>query len=192
MVQLPDKAELLERVRPNRSGWDETRKPPREPVGPGQESVWDFPRPPAVQPVSERLRVEFAGQTIADTVHGLRVVETAGAPVYYFPPDDVSTAYLLPNDRVTVCEWKGAATYFDLKVGDRLSENAGYTYPDPFDDLGMGYGAIAGRIVFYAQRVDAAYIGNTKATPQPGGYYSGWVTAQLVGPIKGEPGSESW
>jgi uncharacterized protein (DUF427 family) len=138
------------------------------------------------------LQVVFAGETIADTTRGQRVVETAGAPVYHFPPQDVATRYLVPNDHVTVCEWKGAATYFDLVVGERRSDDAAYTYPDPLDDLGMGYSAIAGWIVFYAARVDAVFVGDEQASPQPGGYYAGWVTSRLAGPIKGEPGSGGW
>jgi len=193
MTMIPSKEWLLARVGPSRRAFDAAARPAHiEKPGPGQESVWDFPRPPAVEPVRERLRVEFSGKIVADTMRGKRVIETAGAPVYHFPPQDVATEHLVPNDRVTVCEWKGAATYFDLVVGDRRSENAAYTYPDPLDDLGQGYAAIAGWIVFYANRVDAVFVGDEEASPQPGGYYAGWVTSRLVGPIKGEPGSEGW
>lgn len=192
MTLLPDKDWLLARVKHGRSGWAHAKKPAREPVGPGEESVWDFPRPPQVEPVSERLRVMFAGIVIADTTRGLRVLETAGAPVYHFPPQDVSPEHLRPTGRVTVCEWKGAATYFDVVAGDRIAREAAYTYPDPLDDLGMGYRAMAGWPVFYASRVDAVFIGDTQASAQPGGYYAGWVTPRLKGPIKGEPGSEGW
>jgi uncharacterized protein (DUF427 family) len=193
MTQLPDKDWLRERVGPHRSAWRHARRPARiETPGPGQESVWDFPRPPAVEPVAERLRVEFAGHTVADTTHGRRIIETAGAPVYCFPPEDVATDCLVPNGKVTVCEWKGAATYFDLAVDGRRSPDAAYTYPDPLDDLGQNYASIAGWIVFYASRVDAAYVGEENASPQPGGYYAGWMTQSLTGPVKGEPGSEGW
>jgi len=193
MTRLPDKDWLLARVGPHRAAWRHARRPARiEVPGPGQESVWDFPRPPAVEPVAERLRVEFAGRTIADTVRGRRIVETAGAPVYAFPPEDVATECLVPNGDVTVCEWKGAATYFDLVVDGRRSAGAAYTYPDPLDDLDRGFSGIAGWIVFYAGRVDAAFVGDEKASPQPGGYYSGWLTRRITGPVKGEPGSEGW
>jgi len=193
MNGLPDKELLLARVGPHRAAWRHARRPSRiETPGPGQESVWDFPRPPAVQPVVERLRVEFAGRTVADTVSGKRIVETAGAPVYHFPPKDVAMECLVPNGQVTVCEWKGAATYFDLVVDGRKSPSAAYTYPDPLDDLGEGYPQVAGWIVFYANRVDAAFVGDEEASPQPGGYYAGWVTRRITGPIKGEPGSEGW
>jgi len=160
--------------------------------GPGQESVWDFPRPPAVEPVAARLRVEFSGRTVAETIRGMRIVETAGAPVYCFPPEDVARGFLVANGKVTVCEWKGAATYFDLVAEGRRSRDAAYTYPDPLDDLGQGYATIAGWIVFYASRVDAAFVNDEKVSPQPGGYYAGWMTRNLVGPVKGDPGSEGW
>ncbi|MEM8552297.1 MAG: DUF427 domain-containing protein [Pseudomonadota bacterium] len=193
MTLLPDKAWLISRVRTSRSGWNASRRPQKlDPIPEGGESVWDFPRPPAVQNVSEPIKVVFAGEVIAQTTRGLRVVETAGAPVYHFPPEDVRTQFLAPTGRVTVCEWKGAATYYDLKVGERISTEAAYTYPDPLDDLGQNYSAIAGWFAFYAGRVDEAFVGSAKVTPQPGGYYSGWVTPLLAGPIKGSPGSEGW
>lgn len=164
-----------------------------EPAGPGEESVWDFPRPPRVELVSEEMAVFFAGRCIARTRDGARVVETAGAPVYYFPPEDVAPSVLHPAGAgASLCEWKGFATYFDLEVDGRRSAQAAFSYPDPFDDLGQGYGRIARRIAFYASRVEEARLGDTIVTPQPGGYYAGWVKPNLRGPIKGAPGSEGW
>lgn len=161
--------------------------------GPGQQSVWDFPRPPRLEAVARPLRVIFAGKTIAETHRGLRICETAGAPVYYFPPDDVRAEYLqAAADGISVCEWKGAAVYFDLMVGADRSDKAAFCYPEPFTDLGEGYDAIAGWPAFYASRVDAAFVGDEQVTPQPGGFYAGWVTADLTGPIKGAPGTEGW
>lgn len=175
----------------------------RETPGPGAESVWDFPRPPAVQEVAHRLRVVFAGETVAETTRGLRVVETAGAPVYFFPPADVASERLQQvGAEPSICEWKGVAAYFDLVVGARRSQNAAFCYPDPFDDLSQDdlgqddpardYRRIAGWAAFYANRVDAAFVGDEQATPQPGRFYAGWVTRGLCGPIKGTPGSERW
>ena len=193
MTDLPNKEWLLAQVGRHRSAWSKAHRPKDIVIpGPGQESVWDFPRPPAVEDVVECLSVEFAGRTIARTTAGKRIIETAGAPVYCFPPADVAMDTLIPNGHVTVCEWKGAATYFDLVVDRRRSADAAYTYPDPLDDLGCGYTSVAGWIVFYAQRVDAVFVGHERAEPQPGGYYAGWVTKRVVGPIKGEPGSQSW
>ncbi|MEM8662988.1 MAG: DUF427 domain-containing protein [Pseudomonadota bacterium] len=192
MITLPDKAALLARAKAGRQGWSQSAKPTIAPTGPGQESVWDFPRPPAVETVQKRLKVVFAGTVVAETTRALRVVETAGAPVYHFPQDDVAMDALRLTDRVTVCEWKGAAVYYDLVVGERTSAQAAYTYPDPFDDLPQNYAAIAGMTVFYAGRVDEAWIDEERVTPQPGGYYAGWVTQNLTGPIKGMAGSEGW
>jgi uncharacterized protein (DUF427 family) len=161
---------------------------PVEP-GPGQESVWDYPRPPRVQPVPERLRVVVDGETVAETSRGLRVLETAGAPVYYVPPGDVRLDLLRPGPRRSVCEWKGEAGYWTYDAGrGRRIEDVAWSYQDPKP----GYEAIAGHLAFYAGRVDEAWVGDEQATPQPGRFYGGWVTARIVGPIKGEPGSFGW
>lgn len=186
----------LERLMPRlvRARAARTRRPASiEPVGPGEESVWDFPRPPRVEAVPQRIRVEFAERTLAGTRAGLRIVETAGAPVYFCPPQDVDLGALTPSASVdTVCEWKGRATYFDATVGDRRSDAAAFAYPAPLTDLGMGYERVAGWFAFYANRVDAAWLDDERVTPQPGGFYAGWVTSRLKGPIKGAPGSEGW
>jgi uncharacterized protein (DUF427 family) len=156
--------------------------------GPGQESVWDYPRPPRVEPVPERLRVVVDGEVVADTTCGQRVLETAGAPVYYFPRDDVRLDRLVVSPHGTFCEWKGAASYFSYEHGSRRIENVAWTYESP----SAGYEAIAGHLAFYAGRVDEAWVGDERATPQPGRFYGGWVTSRVVGPFKGEPGSEAW
>lgn len=164
-----------------------------EPVGPDEESVWDFPRPPRVETVSSRIRIDFAGTTVADSTRGLRIVETAGAPVYFLPPDDIAPGVLTESSaRSTVCEWKGRAVYFDLKVGEALSRAAAFAYPDPLNDLSMDYRRVAGWLAFYADRVDAAWLDAERVAAQPGGFYAGWVTSRLRGPIKGAPGSEGW
>ncbi|GGY51989.1 hypothetical protein GCM10007148_21220 [Parvularcula lutaonensis] len=129
---------------------------------------------------------------VAKTKRGLKVVETAGAPVYHFPPDDVRTEFLTPVPGSTFCEWKGEARYFNLTVGGRTAEKAVYCYPDPLDDLGRGFARIAGWYVFYAGAMDGAWVGDEKAATQPGNYYAGWVTSCIAGPIKGIPGSEGW
>ncbi|HSL33935.1 MAG TPA: DUF427 domain-containing protein [Candidatus Limnocylindrales bacterium] len=156
--------------------------------GPGQESVWDYPRPPRVAPDDRNVRVVFNGVTVAESSRAIRVLETAGAPVWYVPPDDVRTDLLEPIDSRTVCEWKGDASYFDLRVGDRVARSAAWTYPRPRP----GYESIAGYVAFYAGRVDAAFVGDERATPQPGDFYGGWITSDVVGPFKGEPGTGGW
>lgn len=193
MSILPDKKTLLRDVAPYRGNWA-----PRpadvtpEPAGPGEESVWDYPRPPEVRPAPARSRVVFAGETIADSTEALRVVETAGAPVYYFSPADVALDFLSPTDRISVCEWKGAAVYYDIVMETGRSDLAAFSYPDPLDDLGQGYDRIAGWFGFYPGRVDACYVGDECVTPQPGALYAGWVTKTIKGPIKGAPGTGHW
>ena len=159
-----------------------------EAPGAGQESVWDYPRPPRVEAVSARLRVEFAGVVVAETGRGLRVVETSSPPAYYFPPEDVKTALLRPMRHRTLCEWKGEAAYWTLMARGREAEAAAWSYPSP----STGYEVLAGWFAFHAGRADACYVDGERAAPQPGGYYGGWVTASVVGPFKGEPGTERW
>ena len=159
-----------------------------DPAGPGQESVWDYPRPPRVEPVSARLVVRFAGEVVAVTSRALRVLETASPPSYYFPPSDVRMELLHSSGHETVCEWKGRAEHFDLVVGGQSSSRAVWAYPEPQP----GYQSIAGYVAFYPGRVDEASVGAERVTPQPGGYYGGWVTANIVGPFKGDPGTGGW
>ncbi len=156
--------------------------------GPGQESVWDYPRPPRVEAVPVRVRAIVGGRVLGDSLRAVRVLETAGAPVYYLPPDDVDQERLRPGARTSVCEWKGGATYVDLVDGSRRIAAIGWSYPDP----NQGYEAIRHHVAFYAGMLDEAWVGDTRAEPQPGGFYGGWVTPAIVGPIKGEPGSWGW
>ena len=157
--------------------------------GPGQESVWDYPRPPRVEPVPERLRVVVGDRVLAETTSGLRVLETAGPPVYYIPRSDVRMDRLRPSSHTSVCEWKGLATYwtYDDGAGRRI-ENVGWSYAEPL----AGYESITDCVAFYAGRIDEAWVGDERASPQPGRFYGGWVTSRIVGPFKGEPGSSGW
>jgi uncharacterized protein (DUF427 family) len=161
-----------------------------EPVvpGPGQESVRDYPRPPRVEPVAQRVRVVAGGVVIADTARAMRVLETAGAPVYYLPREDVRFDLLELSPTVTQCEWKGGASYFSINAGSRRIDDVAWSYEHP----NPGYEAIAGHVAFFAAKVDEAWVGDERATPQPGGFYGGWMTRQIVGPVKGEPGSWAW
>ena len=156
--------------------------------GPGQESVWDYPRPPRVESVPLRVRAVVDDRALADSRAAFRVLETAGAPVYYLPPADIDLDRLRENDRRTVCEWKGVATYLDYVDGERTIPSIGWVYRDPKP----GYDEIRDHVAFYAARLDGAWVGDEPARPQPGGFYGGWVTDAIVGPIKGEPGSEAW
>lgn len=165
-----------------------TRAPERVEPGPGQESVWDYPRPPRVEEASRVVRIVFAGEDIVRSEKALRVLETAGPPTYYIPRGDVLVECLVPVDRTTVCEWKGEASYFDLQWKGQSSRRAAWYYPDPYP----GYEQIAGYVSFYPGRVDAAYLDDELVTPQPGRFYGGWITKDIVGPFKGDPGGESW
>lgn len=165
------------------------RRPPEiEVPGPGQESVWDFPRPPRVEPVASPVRVELARVVVAETSAALRVLETAGAPVYCIPPGDVRLDLLAPSSRRSTCEWKGEAVYWHVTVGDDRREDAAWSYPHPFPK----YGTLRDYVAFYADRMDACYVGAERVRAQPGGFYGGWVPANLTGPFKGEAGSEWW
>ncbi len=150
--------------------------------------VWDYPRPPRVEPTDKLLEVTFAGQVVARTQRGVRVVETASPPVYYFPPDDVRMELLRPTGHQTVCEWKGLAEHFDLVVGSDTSKRAAWAYEEPK----TGFESIAGWIAFYPGRVDEARVAGELVRPQPGGYYGGWITHEIVGPFKGDPGTGGW
>lgn len=152
------------------------------------ENVQDYPRPPALEPVSERLRVEFGGVTIADTTRGFRILETHHAPTYYIPPEDILMAALVATKRETFCEWKGAATYFDIVLNARRSPNAAWSYAAPV----ARYEVLKDHVSFYASSVDAAHVGDLRVTPQPGDFYGGWVTPNLTGKIKGAAGTMHW
>lgn len=156
--------------------------------GEGQESVWDYPRPPRVEAVPERIRVEFNGVTIAESDRAYRVLETSHPPVYYIPQEDIRMEYLTQTARHTFCEFKGAASYWTIKVEGRTSAEAGWSYPKP----SPGFEAIKDHIAFYASRVDTCYVGDERVTPQAGDFYGGWITAKIVGPFKGGAGTQGW
>lgn len=158
------------------------------PPGPGQESVWDYPRPPRLEPTTRRIRVVFNGVTVADSRRAYRVLETSHPPVYYLPPEDLRMEYFTPASGSSVCEWKGRASYFDLAVGERRVLAAAWAYPAPVGN----FAPIAGYLAVYPGKMDACYVDEERATPQPGDFYGGWITAAVVGPFKGEPGSLGW
>ena len=160
----------------------------RDVPGPGQESVWDYPRPPRVEESPRRVRVSVGGVTIVDTCHAKRVLETSSPPVFYVPVGEVAMEHLRLASGTTFCEWKGTAAYFDIAVGDRTARRAAWSYAEP----SPGYEAIGGHIAFYPGRVDECFLDDEPVRPQPGDYYGGWVTDDIVGPFKGERGTEGW
>jgi uncharacterized protein (DUF427 family) len=132
--------------------------------------------------------VVFGGVTIAESSRAYRVLETSHPPSYYIPADDIQTRYLLPVGGGSMCEWKGRAAYYSLVVGDKRAEQAAWTYPDPTPP----FAAIKDAVAFYAGMMDACYVDDERVTPQPGGFYGGWITSDIVGPFKGVPGSWGW
>lgn len=156
--------------------------------GPGQESVWDYPRPPRLEETSHHIQIILAGVTIAETRRAWRVLETSHPPVFYLPPDDLVAAHFIPASGSSFCEWKGAASYFDLVVGDRVEERAAWTYRRPTPP----FAPIADYVAVYPGRMDGCYVAGERVQAQPGDFYGGWITSAIVGPFKGEPGTQGW
>jgi uncharacterized protein (DUF427 family) len=153
-----------------------------------RESVWDYPRPPAVVPDGRRVRVEFAGRVIAATTSAIRVLETSHPPTFYIPPGDVRFEWLRREDQASVCEWKGEATYWSVVIDGLIAPSAAWGYAKPRP----AFAAIKDHVAFYAARVDACYVGDERVTPQAGGFYGGWITSEITGPFKGGPGTQGW
>jgi uncharacterized protein (DUF427 family) len=158
--------------------------------GPGQESVWDYPRPPALSPTDRRVRVlaPDGGPVLAESTRAVRVLETSQAPAVYLPPEDVTWMHLVPSARRTFCEWKGTAEYFDVVVGGRaVVDGAAWRYPEPT----APFATLAGWVSFYPSKVECR-LDDEVVAPMPGGFYGGWVTSDVVGPFKGAPGTLHW
>ena len=151
------------------------------------ESVWDYPRPPRLEPVPQEIRIVLAGRTVARTHEAKRVLETPHPPVYYLPRDSF-TCGLAPSARTTLCESKGRAAYWSLREGERLAYECAWSYPTPV----AAFAAIRDHLAVYPQAMDACFVGDEQVTPQPGGFYGGWITANLTGPFKGAPGTMGW
>jgi uncharacterized protein (DUF427 family) len=157
-------------------------------TGPGQESVWDYPRPPRLERFAGSITVELGGEVIASTERGWRVLETSHPPTYYLPPAAFRPGALRDAAGSSWCEWKGAAGYYDLVSPSLTAERAGWTYPNP----SRGFEAIAGAVAVMASRVDRCTVNGEQVEPQPGGFYGGWITSWVKGPFKGIPGSTGW
>ncbi|NJL85767.1 MAG: DUF427 domain-containing protein [Leptolyngbyaceae cyanobacterium SM1_1_3] len=155
---------------------------------PGQESVWDYPRPPRLEASDKHIQVIFNGITVAETDQAQRVLETSHPPVYYIPLADVRLDYLQPTPSSSFCEWKGRAAYYSLSVGDRQVENAVWYYPEPT----LAFQAIQNYVAFYPSKVDACYLDGEQVQAQPGDFYGGWITSDIVGPFKGGISTWGW
>jgi len=156
--------------------------------GPGQESAWDYPRPPRTDSVKRHIVVMFGGVAIADTAEAVRLLEMANPPVYYLSPLYIRLELMTLNSHHTQNEDLGTASYYDLTLDGRTVRNAAWVYTDPKP----GYEAIRGRIAFPAGRIDEAFVDGERVTPQRGSFGGGWITNDVTGPFKGEPGSWSW
>jgi uncharacterized protein (DUF427 family) len=164
------------------------RKHEKIKAGPGQESVWDYPRPPRLEDSAKHIQVRCNGVMIADTRRAKRVLETSHPPVYYIPPEDIQMQYLTPSARKTFCEFKGAASYFTITVDDKTLKNAAWYYPDPTP----AYTSLQNYIAFYPAQMDACYVDGELVQAQDGDFYGGWITHEIVGPFKGGPGTYGW
>ncbi len=164
------------------------RRPEPERPGPGQESVWDYPRPPRVEPCASLVEVVLGGETVARTGRALRVLETSHPPTYYLPMSDFAEGSLRPAPGSSFCEWKGTAAYFDVVGGGVVADRAAWHYPHP----AAGFTELAGHVAVYPAKVDRCVVDGEIVRPQPGGFYGGWITSKVVGPFKGDPGTLSW
>ncbi len=154
-----------------------------------QERAADYPRPPALLPCAQQIRVEALGQLLAETQRSLRVLETFHPPTFYLPPEAMNLALLQPSaGRGSFCEWKGLARYFDVVVeagtpAQRCLPRAVWQYPEPTP----AFTALAGWYSLYPGRMDGCWVDGDRVVPQPGGFYGGWITAAVKGPFKGDP-----
>ena len=152
------------------------------------ESVWDSPRPPGLERCARRVRIELGGRVIADSRAALRILETSHPPTIYIPPSDLVAGCFVPAGGRSYCDWKGAATYFDVVAGDRREERCAWTYRDPVP----GYAALRDHVAVYPGRMDACWLDDERVRSQEGDFYGGWVTDDIMGPFKGGPGTFGW
>jgi uncharacterized protein (DUF427 family) len=162
--------------------------PDRDPVAPGQRSVWDFPRPAIAEPCDAHIRIEHAGVVIAETRSSVRTLETSHPPSYYLPPECIAPGVLRRAAGSSFCEWKGAASYWDVVIGDIVLPRVGWSYASPT----AGFVSLRDHIAFYAGPFDRCTVNGEIVIPQAGGFYGGWITSGFAGPFKGGPGSIGW
>ena len=163
-------------------------RPDPDPVAPGQESVWDYPRPAIAEPTRRHVRIEHRGIVIAETRRPVRTLETSHPPSWYIPPDDVTQRVLRRSDRRSFCEWKGEAIYWHVDLGDTVLRDVAWSYPNPTP----AFAALRDHLAFYAAPFDRCTVDGEVVRAQPGVFYGGWITAALAGPFKGGPGSMGW
>ncbi|QFT78889.1 DUF427 domain-containing protein [Erythrobacter sp. THAF29] len=162
--------------------------PEPDPLGPGQESVWDYPRPAICEPTDRRIQIIHQSVPLVDSTKAWRTLETSHPPTYYIPPMDIAIEHLEPNARRTICEWKGQARYWDVVIGDERLEAVAWSYPEPTP----AFCGIRDYIAFYPEPFDRCLVDGEQITPQPGQFYGGWISQYEAGPFKGIPGSRFW
>jgi len=148
---------------------------------PGQESVWDYPRPPKTEKTSKQIRIIYDGVLIAKSDRAVRVLQHGHPPVYYIPQEDIQMKFLIPSAKTSTCEFKGTASYYDIKSKTKENKNAAWTYPNP----SPGYEMIRDYVAFYPKFMDACYVNNERVLPELDEYFGGWVTHEIVGPFEG-------
>lgn len=163
-------------------------RPRPDPAAPGQESVWDYPRPAIAELSGRHVRIEHRGVVVADTSAAIRTLETSHPPTWYLPPAALTPGLLRASSRRSFCEWKGEAVYWHLHVGDAVLRDVAWSYPNPT----RGFAILRDHVAFYAAPLDHCSVDGEQVTPQPGGFYGGWITSDLAGPFKGVPGSMGW
>ncbi|MDJ0979234.1 MAG: DUF427 domain-containing protein [Erythrobacter sp.] len=162
--------------------------PKPDPVGPGQESVWDYPRPAIAERTERRIQIIHRGVALVDSQRAWRTLETSHPPTYYIPQDDIAMEYLTPNPRRTICEWKGQARYWDIRIDDDLIVAGAWSYPEPTPS----FASVRDHLAFYPDPLDQCLADGEPITPQPGQFYGGWISQYEAGPFKGVPGSRFW
>lgn len=155
---------------------------------PGQESVWDYPRPPRVERSHKRIRIVCNGVELVNTTAAYRVLETSHPPGYYVPQADIQMQYLTMTARNTFCEFKGAASYWTVQVSERVERDVVWMYANP----SPGYEAIRDFLAFYPGRMDECFVDEERVQAQAGDFYGGWITSEIVGPFKGGAGTWGW
>lgn len=155
--------------------------------GPGQQSVWDYPRPPRLAPDTREVVIRWGDVEVARSRRCVRVLETAHPPSFYLPWADVARHLLQPAPGSSLCEWKGPARYWSLVNGSKSLPGVAWSYPEPLAEAQ----ALAECVAFYPAQLQCTVDGAV-VMPQPGGFYGGWITPELVGPFKGAPGSGGW
>lgn len=167
--------------------WKSRKPVPIRPKS-GQESVWDYPRPPRCEESRDHVVVSLNGQIIVDTTQAVRVLETSHPPVYYLPISDFVEGTLVPVQGTTFCEFKGQAHYFDVLAGESVASHAAWFYPSP----ARGFELLKDRVALYPGKMDSCTVNGEKVIPQEGDFYGGWITSNIVGPFKGAPGTAGW